>query len=253
MFGIFPSKKTIARSGILQGSTDCHCHLLPGVDDGVKKPETTVKILQLMQENGVKEVWFTPHVMEEMPNRPDSLREQFQAFQSFIGGSQLSALSSLPLGGVGGGLLHLAAEHMLDSDFSLERALQLSISPLRGNKGVYLLVETSYFTPPYNLRQQLKAIQQAGVHPLLAHPCRYNYMSYKDYEELHAMGIHFQLNLPALTGQYGPDVEKKALWILKQGYYHCTGTDTHSLASYVRFLDAKIPRKLIPSLESLTK
>jgi len=263
MFGIFPSKKTIARSGILQGSTDYHCHLLPGVDDGVKKPETTVKILKLMQENGVKEVWFTPHVMEEMPNRPDSLREQFQAFQSFIGGSQLSALSSSHLGegglstggsfpigesgdrGYGGGLLHLAAEHMLDSDFSLERALQLS------HRDNQLLVETSYFTPPYNLRQQLKAIQQAGVYPLLAHPCRYNYMSYKDYEELHAMGIHFQLNLPALTGQYGPDVEKKALWLLKHGYYQCTGTDTHSLASYVRFLDAKIPRKLIPLLESI--
>ena len=34
---MWPFRKTItfARSGILKGMTDCHSHLLPGVDDGV--------------------------------------------------------------------------------------------------------------------------------------------------------------------------------------------------------------------------
>lgn len=33
----FKSSVPIADSGILHGMTDCHSHLLPGVDDGVKQ------------------------------------------------------------------------------------------------------------------------------------------------------------------------------------------------------------------------
>ena len=185
-----------------------------------------------MHSQGVKEVWFTPHVMEDMPNRPEELRK---VFDGFLKDNNSPLCNSL----------HLAAENMLDSNFDLERSLQL---PAPGN---HLLVETSYFSPPFNLNTTLKTIKQAGVYPLLAHPCRYRYMSLSDYEELHSMGIHFQLNLPAITGQYGPDVKKRAEWILSHGYYHLTGTDTHSIGTYRAFLDEKISNKVISQLEHL--
>lgn len=231
----FKSTTRISDSALLNGFTDCHCHLLPGVDDGVKKVEDTLKLLDMMHRQGVREVWLTPHIMEEMPNTPEDLRKRFE---------------SLPYDGPL--TLRLAAEHMIDSEFCLERA---SLLQLPGNQ---LLVETSYFTPPMNLKGKLHDIQAAGLYPVLAHPCRYQYMDHEDYEELHSLGIRFQLNVPALTGLYGPAAEKNAQWLLDRGYYSLTGTDTHSITHFRHFLDSRISRKWLKKLrllieEELTK
>ena len=40
---------------------DLHCHLLPGVDDGSKTIEQSVRVLQAMKEVGVTGVCLTPH------------------------------------------------------------------------------------------------------------------------------------------------------------------------------------------------
>ena len=40
------SNKTFVRdSGLLENFHDCHCHLLPNVDDGVKETDETLQIL----------------------------------------------------------------------------------------------------------------------------------------------------------------------------------------------------------------
>ena len=67
---LFNSSETIKDSGLLSGFTDWHCHLLPGVDDGVKEKQETLRILDLWQENGMAEVWLTPHTMDDFPNEP---------------------------------------------------------------------------------------------------------------------------------------------------------------------------------------
>jgi len=40
---------------------DLHCHLLPGVDDGSRTVEQSVRVLTAMQESGVTAVCLTPH------------------------------------------------------------------------------------------------------------------------------------------------------------------------------------------------
>ena len=37
---------SVSSKGILQGMTDCHSHLLPGVDDGVRTAEESLRILE---------------------------------------------------------------------------------------------------------------------------------------------------------------------------------------------------------------
>ena len=70
----FNKKYSIASSGILERFTDCHCHLLPGVDDGVQTMEESLQILASYEQFRVKEVWLTPHIMEDIPNSTDLLR-----------------------------------------------------------------------------------------------------------------------------------------------------------------------------------
>ena len=155
----FTKRTSLADSGIFRGFTDWHCHLLPGVDDGVQTMEETLRILSLYEELGVTEVWLTPHIMEDMPNTTASLKARFKALEAAYQGN------------IG---LHLASENMLDNLFE-ERLEQNDLLPL-GKGGKHLLVETSYFNPPMGLNNILLRIKSKGYVPVLAHPERYVYM-----------------------------------------------------------------------------
>lgn len=206
----FEKKQTLAESGIFQGMTDYHSHLLPGVDDGVQTPKESFEILRLYEELGIREVWFTPHIMEDIPNTTVGLRTRFEQFQKRYTGPVL---------------LHLAAEYMLDNLFK-ERLAHRDLLPL-GGEGNHLLVETSYFNPPVDLYAMLEKIKLAGYYPVLAHPERYVYMGEADYRRLKEMGLKFQLNLPSLVGEYGKHVATNIRYLLTEGHFDVWGTDTH--------------------------
>ena len=157
--------------------TDCHSHLLPGVDDGVRTAEESLRILEEMERQGIRKLWLTPHIMEDIPNTTDALKTRFRTLcESYRGNIRLE----------------LAAEYMLDNLF-VRRLEADDILPLHEEKR-YLLVETSYFNPPMRLLSMLKHIQEKGYHPLLAHPERYEYMQMADYKALQQAGVAFQLN-----------------------------------------------------------
>lgn len=211
---MWPFKKRIPLkdSGIFEGFTDYHSHILPGVDDGAQTMEEALETLRLYEELGIKSVWLTPHIMEDMPNTTTHLRERH---------AELQAAYSGPI------KLYLAAENMLDNLFE-ERLERNDLLPL-GENGDHLLVETSYFSPPMGLSNILLRIKAKGYHPILAHPERYVYMGESDYQHLKDIGVKFQLNLFALIGSYGLTVKKKAEWLLKNNLYDLIGSDTHCL------------------------
>lgn len=230
----FPKRRSLRESGIFQGFTEWHCHLLPGVDDGIKTLDESLKTLRLYEEAGIRTVWLTPHIMEDIPNTPAQLRERFGELQQAYKGSIE---------------LHLAAEHMLDALFE-ERLEADDLLPI-GEEGNHLLVETSYFNPPMDLKGMLKRIQAKGYHPLLAHPERYVYMDERDYQELKDLDIKFQLNIPALVGMYGERVQKKAQQLLKAGMYTCMGNDTHTHRFFASLLEMKLPEKELEKLSEM--
>lgn len=210
MWWPFNKRTSLADSGIFQGYTDWHCHLLPGVDDGVRTMEESLRLLESYEQLGIREVWLTPHIMEDIPNTTEQLRSRYAELQSVYQG---------PI------ILHLASENMLDNLFE-QRLQQGDLLPI-GNEGKHLLVETSYFNPPYGMDDILLRVKSKGYFPVLAHPERYVYMDTKDYERLKQLGVAFQLNLPSLIGAYGPDARRKAKWLLEHKHYQCSGTDTH--------------------------
>ena len=216
----FKKKKSLQRRGVLIGMTDWHSHILPGVDDGIQSMKESLATLELYGEIGIKEVWLTPHIMEDIPNTPEHLNSVFKE------------LCSLYKGDI---KLNLAAENMLDNLFyeNLKKGNLMTIGPQRD----HLLIETSYFNPPMSMENTLKAIMSEGIYPVLAHPERYFYMTDKDYRKYKDMGVKFQLNLPSLTGSYGSEVRKKAEYLQKNGYYDYSGTDIHSLEYFKKVIE----------------
>ena len=177
--------------------------------------EESLQILSSYEQHGIKEVWLTPHIMEDIPNSTAQLRTRY---------SELKTAYSGPI------ILHLASENMLDNLFE-ERLQQGDLLPI-GDDGRQLLVETSYFNPPYGLHDILKRIKSKGYFPVLAHPERYIYMGQKEYQQLKHLDVAFQLNLPSLAGAYGTETLRKARWLLEKGYYQYIGTDTHRQSSW---------------------
>lgn len=223
MFG-FRKRKTLAQSGFFRGFVDWHCHILPGVDDGVQTMDEALHILAAYERLGIREVWLTPHIMEDIPNPTARLRERFAELLAAYKGNVV---------------LNLAAENMLDKLFE-ERLEQDDLLPL-GKDGRHLLVETSYFNPPMGLDDILRRIQAKGYYPLLAHPERYIYMEENDYARLKSMHIKFQLNLFSLMDLYGKEVRKRAKELQSKGMYDYIGTDLHRIAVLNNLLEKRNP------------
>jgi tyrosine-protein phosphatase YwqE len=210
----------------LKGFTDFHSHILFGVDDGVKTLDVSLEVLKRYEDIGIAEVWCTPHVMEDIPNTTEELRNRFAELEkAYTGPIQL----------------HLAAEYMMDELF--ESRLEQNDLLALGEEGNWLLVETSYFNPPMDLGGILKRIKSKGFFPVLAHPERYVYMGKGMYKMLKQEGILLQLNLSSLAGAYGVEAQKKARWLLKKQYYDMVGSDLHSIRN-MQFWDARAPRIL---------
>ena len=222
-------------SSLLTNFTDHHSHILPGVDDGVKKMETSLKVLERYEQLGVAEVWCTPHVMEDIPNTTAGLQARF---------AELCEAYQGPI------KLHLAAEYMMDALFE-ERLEQGDLLKL-GDEGNQVLVETSYFTPPMDMDAILRRIKQKGIYPMLAHPERYVYMNKERYKELKNNGIRFQLNLSSVAGAYGSEAKDKARWILKQNFYNIAGSDLHSSRN-IEYWSTRAPRALKQLFQSWEK
>lgn len=204
----FLKLKRIPLYRLLPGMIDVHSHLFPGIDDGIRNAMDCVAALNRMKQFGIKRIVCTPHIMENYPlNNKTYLSERFADFQSLLPEEMEG---------------NLAAEYMLDSKF----ADHLS-EGLLAYAGRRVLLEVSYFAEPLGFDTMLYQVLLSGYRPVLAHPERYMYLSLERYAALKDRGCFFQLNFFSVCGYYGKNVQKRAEWLLKEGYYDFIGTDLH--------------------------
>lgn len=235
MTPLFTCKQTLVNAGFFHGFTDRHCHILPGVDDGVQTADEALRVLTVYETLGVTAVVFTPHIMQEAGNTPASLTARFEEFRR-----QYTGCITLSLG----------AEYMLDGGFEAH----LNSETLLPVAEELLLVETSYLSPPNRFDEMLYAISMSGYTPVLAHPERYLYLNEGDYQRLKEKEYLFQLNLPSLAGVYGERIRRRAFRLLEADMYELVGTDLHRLAMFERYLpELRLSPEHIKMLEKLKK
>lgn len=219
MISFWPGRKyNVQDNGLWKGMTEIHCHLLPGVDDGVETREAALRLLHFMEkEVGVRRACITPHTMLDFNNAPGILlKEKFHKFMV----------------GYGGRLeLHIASEYMIDSFFP--KRLSEGLLPLGSwNLKKLVLIELPIMTPPPKMENTLESIFEQGYSPVIAHPERYHYIDERVCSSWRERGCLLQLNLPSLCGYYGKHAEKLAFRLLDKGLYGFAGFDIHRYEGY---------------------
>ena len=237
MFSIFEKKEFLKDH--LEGMTDIHNHILPGIDDGAADAEEAVQLLLKYKELGIKQFIATPHIMNDYyPNSRESINSAYEDLSNKI--KTIPELEEVKI--------QVAAEYMLDQHF-LELIEEKNLLTLKGNM---VLVEMSYFQPPINLKEILFKLQTNGYKPVLAHPERYSYYHSKDlikYEELKNRGCLFQINALSLTTHYGVSMERTALKLLEAGMIDFIGTDTHRLQHLEKLAGIRLKSSIFEQLE----
>jgi len=136
---------------------DLHCHLLPGVDDGSRTVEQSVRVLTAMRESGVTAVCLTPH---------HTVGHLSQGLPS----SHEAAFAALAAAAPDGVELHRGVELMLDRAVTPDIPQHPEVR-LAGTR--YILVEFGRLTAVTSIANALHQISELGLVPLLAHPERY--------------------------------------------------------------------------------
>lgn len=195
---------------------DFHNHLIPGVDDGVQTVGEATEMLRRFSAMGYRKVITTPHINSDMFDNDEAQTRQGLAIVQQALKDEGIAIE-----------LEAAAEYYINMDF-LEKARE---KPLLTFGQGYILIETSFHTPPTALETIVFELQSLNYELILAHPERYPYWykQLEQYETLINRNVHLQINLPSLAGFYGKKAQRVAETLLKNDWVDFVGTDAHTL------------------------
>lgn len=225
----FFKSKPILQDLIPDNHVDIHSHLIPGIDDGAKNIEETLKLTKTLQSFGITQFITTPHIIQHVwDNTSEQIKEKEASTVLELTNNQIT----IPF--------RAAAEYMLDDNFSK----LFQSEPLLTLKKNYVLVEMSYINAPIQLYAFLFDLQVAGYIPVLAHPERYLFYhhNFEEYAKLKKAGCLLQLNLLSVVGYYGNEITKIAEKLLQKGMYDFVGSDVHH-SNHIAAFDQKIKLK----------
>lgn len=208
---------------------DCHCHILPGLDDGARSMEESVSLARKQAGWGFRKVVCTSHRVGKYPNEPWQVIDACGRLQE-----QLEK-EGIPLE------LTPSMEYRLIPETWPETLEKGWLLPWEGN---HILIELPIhkasrigdIVPEDEIRRLL----DMGYQPVLAHPERYLYLDKERYLSLKEAGALFQRNLGSLEGLYGEAVSVRAEALLSEGLYDLLGTDLHNM-QYAEFFDSIFP------------
>lgn len=195
-------------------STDIHCHVLPGIDDGSPDAATSAELIERMQGWGIRRIFASPHIAYgTFPNTPETIAASLAELKDNLvkRGNDIFISNS--------------AENRID-DLLLKNLADDNVLTLPDKR---ILIENSFMQEPWNLDQLIFDLQVKGYRPILVHPERYSYYYNKKdrYATLHGAGAAFQINLLSLAGYYGRDEKRFAEYLIDQGLVDYIGSDLH--------------------------
>lgn len=195
---------------------DCHCHLLPGIDDGARDMPYALEMAKVAVQSGTTEMILTPHHNDGMYfNILDDVIEGVERFQLALDAEKI------PLKLHPGSELHVVPE--------LPEQVTNGIACTYANKNKAALLELPKNSLPLGAEQIIEQIAYLGITPIIAHPERNSVLCHKP--EIMKMwferGWKFQLTNQSISGQFGQVIQDACYFWLSQGWIHLIASDAH--------------------------
>lgn len=204
--------------------TDLHTHILPQMDDGAKDTKTSLQMLRLEWQQGVRTVALTPHFYPDRENVDSFLSRRAESYGHLR--AVLPKDETLPE-------LILGAEVA----FAPNMHKWKNIRQLCYENSSYLLVELP--VSPWSegvFRELFELMNFTGITPIIAHIDRYwGIVSNKHIERLLEMGVPIQLSAQSLV-QWS--TRRRAFRMLQEGSAHMLISDCHNVAGRAPNMEA---------------
>ncbi|MFC2679883.1 tyrosine-protein phosphatase [Limosilactobacillus vaginalis] len=197
---------------------DLHCHLLPGIDDGSKSMEISLRLAREAVENGVTHALLTPHHMngryinhkQDVIKRTAEFRQQLKEHE-------------IPLTVFPGQEVRINGQLIdaLDKDDIL----------FADEDNRYLMLEFPDDDVPHYTNQMIFELQQRGITPIIVHPER-NTKIMAQPELLYQLlqkGCLSQITASSYVGTFGKKVEDFSKKLIANGQGYLFASDAHDL------------------------
>ena len=190
---------------------DCHCHILPGIDDGSKSVEMSLEMLRMSTDQGVEGLIFTPHFYADENGPEKFLERRNRALQELE--ANLNRLERIPKYLTGAEVHYFRGMSRVDS-----------LESLCIGKSDYILIEMPFRDWQANFIDEIEEITKVlGLKVIIAHIERYFDQDRRLVKRL--------LDNPDLliqcNAEFFIETPSKALKMLKSGRIDLLGTDCH--------------------------
>ncbi len=219
---------------------DFHTHILPDIDDGSSSVEESVRMIEMLSEQGVEKIVLTPHFYAYV-----SSPEQFVEKRDAAVKKLLRALNETSINVK----IYLGGEILLFEE--LWRVDEIREFCVGGTD--YIMVEMPFAKWDHTIVESVKNLSNRGLVPIIAHFERY--LKYKGnaakIRELVNNGAVLQMNCEYLNKFFS---RGKAVRFIKKGKVFALGTDCHSVSGRCpnysmarQILEKKLGKKLFQS------
>ncbi|MQM81435.1 tyrosine protein phosphatase [Lactobacillus buchneri] len=197
---------------------DLHCHLLPGVDDGSKSMDISLKLANDAVRDGIDYALLTPHHMNGVYlNHKKAVIQQTQEFQVELDRHKIS-LKVFP-----------GQEVRINGD--LLTALDQDDILFADEGGRYLMLEFPDDDVPSYTSNMIYELMQRGIIPVIVHPERNTKIMKQPniLYELLSRGCLSQITAGSYVGVFGHKVQKFSKQLLQTGQVYIFASDAHNL------------------------
>ena len=201
---------------------DCHCHILPGIDDGPETMDQALALCQAMVEDGVRQAYATPHIHAgRWHNTPETISRAYDQICTAL------RKSSIPLE------LKFAAEVRI-SDELINWVADGQIPYIGSDKASdekLLLLEFPHGHMIPGSINLVRWLVKNGVTPIIAHPERNKELQKNigALKEFLAAGAILQLTAASVIGEFGEGAHRAAEQIIEANWQAIIASDAHNL------------------------
>lgn len=209
---------------MITGLADIHSHVIPGIDDGARDMDISMKMLRIARDNGIEHIILTPHYKpmhhnagkEKQRMLTDKLREKMEG-------------EGIEIRLYNGNELYYHSEAL--SELENGKVFTLADSS-------YVLVEFSPMDEFDYIRNGLYQLLSGGYRPIVAHVERYRKLlsNMEAVGDIIEMGCYVQVNAGSIMGEAGYQIKSFTRRLLKSRLVHFVATDAHNVDNRGPFL-----------------